>query len=38
MKMKCNKCKNKSWKDCCNNCKKLEYSFYLYKNMVKVKD
>ena len=38
MKMKCEKCKNKSWKECCNNCKELEYSCYVCKNMVKVKD
>ena len=38
MKMKCNKCKNKSWKAYCNNCKESEYSFYVCKNMVKVKD
>ena len=38
MKMKCNKCINKPWKKCCNNCKELEYSCYIFKNMVKVKD
>ena len=37
MKMKCNKCKYKPWKECCNNCKELEYSCYVCKNMVKVK-
>ena len=37
MKMKCNKFIYKSWKECCNNCKELEYS-YVCKNMVKVKD
>ena len=36
--MKCNKCINKPWKDCCNNCKELEYSCDVCKNMVKVKD
>ena len=29
MKMKCNKCINKPWKECCNNCKELEYSCYV---------
>ena len=38
MKMKCDKCTNKPWKECCNNCKELEYSCYVGKNMVKVKD
>ena len=38
MKMKCDKCINKPWKEGCNNCKELEYSCYLCKNMVKVKD
>ena len=38
MKMKCNKCKNKSWKECCSNCKELEYCCYVCKNIVKVKD
>ena len=38
MKKKCNKCINKPWKECCNNCKELEYSCYVFKNMVKVKD
>ena len=38
MKMKCKKCLNKPWKECCNNCKELEYSCYVCKNMVKVKD
>ena len=38
MKMKCNKCINKPWKECCNNCKELEYSCYVCKNMVKVED
>ena len=38
MKMKCDKCINKPWKECCNNCKELEYSCYVCKNMVKVKD
>ena len=38
MKMKWNKCINKPWKECCNNCKKLGYSCYVCKNMVKVKD
>ena len=38
MKMKCNKCLNQPWKECCKNCKELEYSCYVCKNMVKVKD
>ena len=38
MKMKCDKCINKPWKECCNKCKELEYSCYVCKNMVKVKD
>ena len=38
MKMNCNKCINKPWKESCNNCKELEYSRYVCKNMVKVKD
>ena len=38
MKMKCDKCINKPWKECCNNGKELEYSCYVCKNMVKVKD
>ena len=36
--MKCNKCIKKPWKECCNNFKELEYSCYVCKNMVKVKD
>ena len=36
--MKCDKCKNKPWKECCDNCKVLEYSCYLCENVVKVKD
>ena len=35
--MKCNKCINKTWKECCNNCKDIEYFCYFRKNMVKVK-
>ena len=35
--MKCDKCRNKSWKECSNNCKELEYSCHVCKNMVKVK-
>ena len=38
MKMKCDKCIKKPWKEYCNNCKELEYSCYVCKNMVKVKD
>ena len=36
--MKCNKCINKPGKECCNNCKELEYSCCVCKNMVTVKD
>ena len=36
--MKCDKCINKPWKECCHNCKELEYSCYVCKNMVKVND
>ena len=38
--MKCNKCKNKTWKKCFNNCKGLENSCYVCKGerLVKVKD
>ena len=35
--MKCDKCKNKPWKECCNDCKELEYCCYICKNIVKVK-
>ena len=38
MKMKCKKCINKPWKECCNNYKELKNSCYVCKNMVKVKD
>ena len=38
MKMKCNKCINKPWKECCNNCKELDYFCYVCKKMVKEKD
>ena len=38
MKMKCYKCINKPWKECSINCKELEHSCYVCKNMVKVKD
>ena len=29
MKMKCKKCINKPWKECCNKGKELEYSCYV---------
>ena len=35
--MKCDKCKNKPWKECCNDCKELEYCRYISKNIVKAK-
>ena len=38
MKMKCNKCINKPWKECYNNCNELDYPCYVCKNLVKVKD
>ena len=38
MKLKCIKCKNKPRKECSKNCKDLEYSFYICKNMGRVKD
>ena len=38
MKTKCKKCIIKPWNECCNNCKELEYSCYVCKNMAKVKD
>ena len=34
--MKCDKCKNKPWKECCNDCKELEYCCYICKDIVKV--
>ena len=36
--MKCDKCKNKHWKEWCNDCKELEYCCYICKDIVKVKD
>ena len=36
--MKCDKCKNKPWKECCNDCKELDYCCYICKDIVKVKD
>ena len=36
--MKCDKCKNKPWKECCDNCKELEYSCCICENVVKVED
>ena len=36
--MKCNNCKNKPWKKCCENCKELEYSCYICNSLVKVKN
>ena len=38
MKMNCNKCLNKPWKECCNSCKELLYCCYVCKNVVKMKD
>ena len=36
--MKCDKCKNKPWRECCNDCKELDYCCYICKDIVKVKD
>ena len=36
--MKCNNCKNKPWKKCCENCKELEYSCYICNILVQVKN
>ena len=36
--MKCDKCKNKPWKECCNDCRELEYCCYICKDIVKVKN
>ena len=35
--MMCDKCKNKPWKQCCNDCKEIEYC-YVCKDIAKVKD
>ena len=35
--MKCDKCKNEHWKECCNDRKELEYCCYICKDIVKVK-
>ena len=36
--MKCDKCKNKPWNECCNDFKELYYCCYIYKDIIKVKD
>ena len=36
--MKFDQYKNKHWKECCNDCKELEYCCYICKDIVKVKD
>ena len=36
--MKCDKCKNMPWKECCNDCKELEYCCYICKYVVKLKN
>ena len=36
--MKCDKCENKHWRECCNDFKELEYCCYICKDIVKVKD
>ena len=30
-------CKNRPWRECCNDCKQLEYCCYIRKDIVKVK-
>ena len=36
--MMCDKCKNKPWRECCNDCKELDYCCHKCKDIVKVKD
>ena len=36
--MTCDKCKNKTWSECCNDCKELEFCCYKCKGIIKVKD
>ena len=36
--MKCDECKNKHWRECCTDCKELDYCCYICKDIVKVKD
>ena len=36
--MKCDKSKNKHWKDSCYDCKELEYCCHICEDIVKVKD
>ena len=36
--MKCDKCKNKPWKECFNDCEELDYYCYICKDIVKAKD
>ena len=36
--MKCDKCKNKTLKECCNDCKALEHCCYICKDIIKVKN
>ena len=36
--MKCKKCKYKPWKECCNDCKELDYCCYVWNDIVKLKD
>ena len=31
-------CKNRPWRECCNDCKELEFFCYICKDMVKVKN
>ena len=31
-------CKNRPWRECCNDCKELEFFRYICKDMVKVKN
>ena len=36
--MNCDKCKNKPWRECSDNCKEIEYHCYVCANVVKVID
>ena len=29
--------KNRPWRECCNDCKELEYCFFYMQNIIKVK-
>ena len=36
--MKCNRCKYKTWNECCDDCKEKKYSCYKCSDVVKVKE